>query len=184
MKNLMLTCIVLFTTPIIAQTKTHILNTEQSVINWQGSYSFSFSEHRGTVQFKKGSLITTDGNIINGTFVIDMTTISNEDYLKGWGPVKHLRNKDFFDVDSFPEASLVITSINYFKNTNTHEVFANLKIKGISKPVKFYANVDGNKKTFKTKFIIDRTRWGITYNNELKDKTISDAVEFDVLLQF
>jgi polyisoprenoid-binding protein YceI len=185
MKKLLITLIILTGLTATSQNQeTHQLNTEQSVINWQGSYSFSFSEHTGTVHFKEGELITLGGNITGGSFVIDMTTISNEAYLRQEGAVKHLRGDDFFDVEKFPDAKLVLTSVEYFTNENTHRIFAYLTIKGITKNIRFYATADGDAKTLEAKFKIDRTRWGITYNHKLKDEAISDAMEFIINLQF
>ena len=185
MQKLLITFIILAGFTASSQNQeTFQLNTEESVINWKGSYSFSFSEHNGTVHFKEGELITQDGNITGGSFIIDMTTISNAAYLDGNGSVKHLRSDDFFDVEKFPEATLVMTSVEYFTNGNTHRIFADLTIKGITKNIRFYATADGDTKTFETKFKIDRTLWGITYNHKLKNEAISEAIEFNVSLQF
>lgn len=185
MRKLLFTFIILTGLTATSQNQeTYQLNTEQSVIHWQGSYSFSFSEHKGTVHFKAGKLITNNGNITGGSFVIDMTTISNEEFLEGIGPVKHIRNSDFFDVKKFPEAKLVMTSVEYFTNENTHRIYADLTIKGITNNIRFYATVDDDAKSLETSFIIDRSLWGITYNNKLKNEAISDAIEFNVNLQF
>ena len=185
MKHLLITFIMLVGITATSQhQKTHQLNIKESVIHWTGSYTFFFSEHNGTVQFKSGQLLTQDNSVIGGSFVIDMTTISNEEYLENIGPVKHIRDSDFFDVTKYPEATLVITSVTYYEDTNTHKVLADLTIKGITKEIKFYPTIDGTTKTLKTEFKIDRTRWGITYNNRLKNDAISDAIAFVVTLQF
>ena len=164
--------------------KTYELNHHQSVINWKGSYAFAFSEHEGTVNFKEGQLFTNNDNISGGTFIIDMNSISNEEHLKKIGPVTHLKDTDFFDVNKFPEAELTITLVEYFTNENIHKISADLTIKEITKPIIFWANVDSVKKVLETKFMIDRTDWGITYNNRLKNEAISDAIEFHINLQF
>jgi len=182
----LLSMFILLTTSIITSQiqNTHSLHLEESVINWKGSYAFKFSEHTGTVHFKEGTLYSSNKGITGGTFVIDMTTISNEDYLQKQGAVAHLRDTDFFDVSKFPEAKLVITNVTYYTNNNEHVLEANLTIKGVTKPIEFRAFVDGTKKQMTAKLKIDRTRWGITYNNKLKDNAIAEAVEFDVFLQF
>ena len=166
------------------QQKTYQLKPQQSVINWTGSYTFLFSEHKGTVNFKEGTLFSNDGNITGGSFLIDMTTISNEEYLAGIGPVQHIRNPDFFDVNKFPEAKLVITSVQFFPRENRHKFMADLTIKGITKPIEFWPEIDEANNRINTKLKIDRTRWGITYNNKLKNDAISDAIAFDIVLQF
>ena len=134
----------------------YLLNTFQSVINWKGSYLFKFAEHNGTVEFKKGKLYTKDGVITGGFFLIDMTSISNEDYRNGRGPVKHLKSSDFFDVTVFPEASLELTKVTYYLNTNEHRFEWDLTIKGITKPIMIKAMVNDIDKKVKTKFRINR----------------------------
>jgi len=187
MKHLLITFIILTSIFVTGQSqKTNQLDTFQSVIKWKGSYSFKFSEHNGTVQFSKGKLITSKGNITGGSFTIDMTSISNEEYRlrEDMGPVKHLRDTDFFNVAKFPEAKIVITKVEYFSNDNTHRLTADLTIKGVTKSIDFIAHANGETKQLTTKFIIDRTRWGITYNSDMKNSMISDAIEFDAILQF
>ena len=185
MKHLLIAFIIFTSISVTGQSqKTYQLDTFQSFIKWKGSYLFSFSEHNGTVLFNKGKLITTDGDITGGSFTIDMTTISNEDYLLERGPVQHLKDTDFFDVPQFPKATLVITKVEYFTNDNTHRFTADLTIKGITNQIDFIANANGTNNLITTKFLIDRTRWGIVYNNDAKNSVISDAVEFDVILQF
>ncbi len=185
MQHLLITWILFISLTAFGQNQEiHQLDTEKSTIKWKGTYAFQFSEHQGTVQFQDGRLIVVADAIIGGDFIIDMTTISNEDYLQGIGPVEHLRNADFFNVPKFPQAQLVITSVEYFPNENIHKILADLTIKGITKPIEFWATADGVKKTLETKFKIDRTQWGITHNNKLKNHSISDAIEFYVTLQF
>lgn len=185
MKKLLTTIIILTSLATIGQNHvTYNVDTFQSVINWRGSYSFKFSEHTGTVYFSKGELQTKGGTIIGGTFTVDMQSITNEDYERQEGAVAHLRDTDFFDVEKFPEATLVITKYEYYQNENHHKMEADLTIKGITNPIEFYPTIDVDKKQMKAQFKIDRTLWGITYNNKLKDHTISDAIEFDVILTF
>ena len=162
----------------------YVVDTAQSTITWQGNYAFNFSEHEGTVQIKQGVLTTLDGSIIGGSFVIDMTTISNAEFLKGIGPVEHLRDTDFFNVAKYPEASLVITSVEYFKSENVHKILADMTIKGITNSIEFWATANGIDNTLEAKFKIDRTRWGITYNNKLKNHAIADGIGFIVNLKF
>ncbi|WP_405210535.1 YceI family protein [Dokdonia sp. Asnod2-E02] len=164
--------------------ETHNLDTGKSILHWKGSYVFNVSEHNGEVYFKDGYLNSINDNVIGGSFTIDMTSITNEDHLHNRGPVTHLKDEDFFYIEKYPEASLTITSITYFEDTNTHEVFADLTIKEVTKNIKFYAILDGQARSFKAHFKIDRTRWGITYNNEVKNRAISEAIEFKADLQF
>jgi len=185
MQKLIYTLIFLTSLSITGQVQqTYSLNTEKSVLNWKGTYAFLFSEHSGTVTFKEGQLHSKDGNIMGGSFVIDMNSITNEDYELNQGPVKHLKEEDFFDVPNFSEAKLVITKVTYFMEGNQHKMEGHLTIKGIAQPIEFWATVDAAKKVMITRFKIDRKRWGITYNNKLKNHAISDAIEFEAELFF
>ena len=187
MQKLLCTFITLICLSAVGQNqKTYQLNTEKSVINWKGSYLFQFSDHIGTVNFKKGKLFTKDGAITGGSFLIDMTSITDKHYAldPDNGPVGHLKNSDFFDVTVYPEASLELTKVTYYSNTNEHRLEGNLTIKGISKPIMIKAMVDDQTKIITTKLKIDRRDWGINYESKFKDSAISDAIEFDVNLQF
>ncbi|MEQ3654242.1 MAG: YceI family protein [Dokdonia sp.] len=184
-KKITITALGLFLSLLAHAQQYYALDTQNSVLDWTGSYSFSFSEHTGTVSFREGMITTRDGKIESGSFIIDMTTITNPDYeARGHGPVGHLKDEDFFDVTKFTTAKLVFTKVEYFEQSNHHKIEANLTIKGLTRPITFYATADGEKRSFHARIKIDRTRWGITYNNALKNEAISDAIEFEAKLLF
>ena len=62
------------------------------------------------------------------------------------------------------------------------KIHADLIIKGHTNSIKFYAEVDYEKEQMTARFKIDRTLWGINYNSSLQDKSISDAIGFEVTL--
>lgn len=157
------------------------IHTSKSEIKWSCDYSFYFSGHFGIVKFKEGHFTKADGKITGGTFVIDLNTLAATDLNEEGNESlsNHLKDADFFEVNTYPTAILVITSIRYHDATH-FEATANLTIKGITNPIKFQAELDFEKKAMTTKFKIDRTLWGITYNSKLKDKAISDAIGFEV----
>lgn len=165
--------------------KTFELDISKSIIEWEGSYSFLMTSYEGLVQFSSGELYTSNGKITGGKFIIDMTSVANDKNKKnGNGPIEHLRDEDFFDVNTFKQASLTMTAVEYYEKENIHVISADLTIKGITKSIKFNAEADKDQKTITTAFKIDRTRWGIVYNHDIKNKAISDAVGFKVHLQF
>lgn len=185
MQKLICSLIIMTSLTITGQVEqTYQLNTEKSVLNWKGTYAFLFSEHSGTVSFKEGQLHAENGNLMGGSFTIDMNSITNEDYKLNQGPVEHLKDTDFFDVPNYSEAKLVITKVTYFAEENQHKIEGLLTIKGIAQPIEFWATVDAANKVMITRFKIDRKRWGITYNNKLKNHAISDAIEFEAELFF
>jgi len=160
------------------------INKATSQLKWIGEYTFYFGGHDGTINFKEGHFLKLGDVITGGEFIIDMTSIiclDLESQEAKDGLVKHLKDPDFFDVANHKEAKLVITSVKYH-TTTTMKVSADLTIKGITKPIKFNAEVDFEKEQMTTRFKIDRTRWGITYNSDIKDNAISDAIGFEATL--
>jgi len=160
------------------------INTSKSEVKWTGEYTFYFGGHNGTISFKEGYFIKTDGKITGGEFLIDMNSIVNLDIDNeegNKGIVDHLKNEDFFDVKKHPTSKLTITETAYHDKTHL-QVDANLTIKGTTLPIQFQAEVNFEKLQMVTKFKIDRTRWGINYNSDVKDSAISDAIGFDVKL--
>lgn len=176
-------CIAIFTVMQTYAQDILPINTSKSDIKWSCDYSFYFSGHFGFVKFKDGFFVKTNNKITGGTFNIDLNTLQATDMNADGneGLTNHLKDPDFFEVNKFPTATLVINSVSYHDATH-FEAKADLTIKGVTQSIKFQAELDFDKKTMKTKFKIDRTRWGINYNSKLKDEAISDAIGFDVTL--
>ena len=176
------------TTPIKMVEKLKI-NSSKSKIKWSGEYAFYFGGHEGYIDFKEGYFLKNMIVITGGKFIIDMTTIENTDIKNEEakvGLVEHLKNEDFFDVNKYPVALLVITRVTY-ESENQIKIHADLSIKDVTKPINLNAEVDYKKETLSAKFKIDRTLWNITYNSKevegkLKDGLISDAISFEVKL--
>ncbi|MGX1928154.1 YceI family protein [Flagellimonas sp. 2504JD4-2] len=166
------------------------IDTEKSVIKWKGSNLFKFNQHYGTVKFLSGEMSMNGPTISGGKFVADMNSITNTDGKYNEMLVSHLKHQDFFHVEKYPTAKLEIHQVK-LGNNGQMEVDALLTIKGISRTIKFNSTMEkGSKETLLTsKFIIDRTRWGISYESKgivgsVKDDIISDAIEFEVILVF
>ena len=117
--------------------------------------------------------------------------------------LKHLKSPDFFDVEKYPEATFVITSVNPFtgnvtdstdprqasiniyKVTNpTHSVSGNLTIKGITKNIEFPARItiSGNSVDAIAKFNIDRSQWNIVFPGK-PDDLIRNTIHLGILLK-
>ncbi len=165
------------------------IDTSKSIIKWTGSNLFKFNKHYGTVKFESGKIITKNDSIIGGHFKIDMRTIINTDGKYNEMLVGHLKNKDFFNVEEHPTSKLEILSLKY-KDTIQIKVEANLTIKGVTKKINYRSTIETSDDgvVMKSSFIIDRTRWGINYESKsilgsLKDDTISDAIEFEVIIR-
>lgn len=160
------------------------LNVSKSQIKWYGEYTFYFGGHEGLINFEDGFFIKTNSKITGGEFTIDMNSITCLDIKEqdaNESLVNHLKDPDFFDVTKFPKAKIVITNVEYNTST-TMKIDADLTIKNSTHPISFQAEVDFSKKEMITKFKIDRMLWDISYNSNIRDGAISDAIGFEVLL--
>jgi polyisoprenoid-binding protein YceI len=147
-------------------------------------------QHNGTVALKSGELKAEAGTITAGKFTLDMNSIlvldlpAEDEYnAKLLG---HLKSADFFNVESAPESSFEIVSVEPIAGAAAgaanYNVKGNLTIKGISKAITFPAtiNVSENDVAANAEFDIDRTEWDIKYGSgkffqDLGDKMINDA---------
>src|SRR5690606_17018229 len=126
----------------------YVIDTMNSRIEWKG-FKVLKSEntsHFGTIKFETGDVTVKDGQLESGKFVADMTSLDNVD-LQSDAEQKaklegHLKSGLCFEVEKLHTATHEITKVSSLAegDYNTlHE--GNLTIKGITKPVKFNANV-------------------------------------------
>jgi len=171
---------VILSLPVNAE---YILDTENSLLTWEISKIVG-NHHTGIVKIKEGSLTRENDEFTKGEFIIDMTTITetkdNQRFLK------HIKSKDFFDIDNYPISTLIITSI-----TEDYTVTGDLTILDQTNEISFPARVSTNngKLQVNADFEIDRTQWGITYGSgsffeDLGDKAIKDEIKYSLELTF
>lgn len=163
------------------------VNTENSKVEWLGKKVTG--EHFGTIKVNTGSLVLNDGEIVEGSFVVDMksivcTDLKDEGYktkLEG-----HLKSDDFFGVEKFPESKFEITKATKMDDGN-YKVKGNITIKGITEEVELMVSLhkhDGNVHV-SGKMTIDRTKFNVRYGSgsffdNLGDKTIYDDFELNL----
>lgn len=168
-------------TPIKKQT----INVTNSSIQWVGEKVVG--SHQGMISLKSGELIYDDNQLVGGSFVIDMTSLTCTD-LTGEYKSKledHLKSDDFFGVNKFETASLSINKVIEIKS-KSHSVTAELTIKGITKTINFVAQIDENNLNANIK--IDRTKFDVKYGSgsffdDLGDNMIYDEFELIVNLE-
>jgi polyisoprenoid-binding protein YceI len=161
-----------------------VADTSKTKLQWLGEKVLG--QHAGTIKLKDGWLTWKGNKITAGEFNIDMNTIeesNNTQMLE-----KHLRSEDFFSVEKFPVAKLVITGSDPFEK-GTAVVRGMLTIKEITNPLEFNAIVqkkdDGT--WFYANIIVDRTQYNIRYGSgkffeNLGDKTVYDDFKLKVML--
>lgn len=181
MKKLFLFIAIFTINASIAQEKLPI-NVQKSTIKWMGEYVLFFNGHHGFINFKEGYFIKTGIAISGGEFTIDMNTMTNTDIKEQEGRnglLNHLKEPEFFDVKKYPFTKIVLTKVEY-ADANNARIEANLTLKGITKPINFYAKFDYEKKEMTTKFKINRRDFNVNYNSKFKDGAISDGIGFEV----
>jgi polyisoprenoid-binding protein YceI len=185
MKTVLLVIVITICSILRSYGQEHLkIDNSKSEIKWSGEYTFYFGGHDGTISFSEGYFIKNNDVITGGEFIIDMNSIVCDDIKKedaNESLVDHLKDPDFFDVAKFPTAKIAITEVHYIDSTQM-KVYADLTIKGITKPISFQAEVDFETKQMTTKFKIDRMLWNISYNSKMRDGAISDAIGFEVRL--
>lgn len=161
------------------------VNVSKSELKWTGKKVSG--EHWGYVKLKDGSLTLKGNKITAGVFKIDMSSLLCKDLEDPeWNGklIGHLKSDDFFSVEKFPVASLIITESTPFKN-GVSDVKGKLTIKGITQPTSFKVTKLNNE--YKTIVTIDRTKYDVRYGSgkffdNLGDNMIYDDFILDVKL--
>lgn len=166
------------------------IDKNKSQVKWSGKKVTG--EHYGTIDLKGGTVMVKDNKIAGGTFVMDMTSIVNEDISNestNGKLVGHLKSDDFFSVEKHPDAKLVLKDVKH-KSGDDYSFSGHLTIKEITHPVTFDAKstVANGKLTSKGKIEVDRTLYDIKFRSgkffsDLGDNLIYDTftLDFDVV---
>jgi len=191
MKTLLTSVLMLFTAFFAGgpTVETMTVSKSESTVTWKGKKVTG--EHFGKVTISKADLQVVNNRITGGSFEMDMTSITVED-IKDPNSNKrltdHLKSDDFFSVDKFNKASMVIKDAKT-NNGKDYQMTADLTIKGITQPVTFTAKAEmqGNKMVATSKIVFDRTKYDIKYRSgnyfeNLADRLIYDDVELEVRL--
>ena len=184
---------------------TVILDQSRSKFVWEGGLKFAVSNHDGNLKMLNGD-ISINNNIITGTVVIDMNSMSNNDLSAGSKErlVGHLKSPDFFHVTKFPKATLKIKSSKILEKLESGKykmlIDGDMTIKDKTNSISFEAIVDlnSNVKTAEGKLSFDRSTFNVQYRSEMhldnpnsfwnkvqtsrdaaKDKVIRDMIEID-----
>lgn len=175
----------------------YTVTPQDAKINWQASKPGT--THHGTIDIQSGQLVVKDGQVVAGSFVINMNSIVDldmegeykemlEGHLKGLGGDDSA--DDFFNVTKFPTGLFEIVSISPATEENVNaSVKGNLTLKGISKEVIIPANItvtDNNVAVTTNQFTINRTDWGIVYKSknvfkDLGDKFVDDNIYLQIM---
>lgn len=167
------------------------VDTSKSKIAWKGTKKAG-SGHHGEISVKSGTVTFGEKTLSGGEVVIDMpslvvTDIPKED--EGNAKLeKHLENADFFDVGTFPTATLVVSSAKALGG-DKHQVKGKITIKDVTKDVTFPVTVrrEGAEAIATGTLKLDRTGFGVKYGSSnffklAADKIINNDFELDFTL--
>ena len=186
MKNItFLISVFLITSSSLAQE--YSLNTSSSELKWTGT-ELTTKIHYGSIDFKSGTITLSEGQPVGGKFVVNMTTLKNEDLPEAYrGRLEgHLKSDDFFSVDKFSEAILEITGSNKL-SSGSFDVNGNLTIKGITEPISF--SMSPSDDYWIANLTFDRSKYNVrfrsgTFFENLGDKLIYDDIVIETKLRF
>ena len=162
------------------------IETAESQIIWTGR-EVSTSSHYGTLDFVSGNFEISNSTIVNGEFIVDMTSINNQD-MEGDSKVRlegHLKSDDFFSVESHPIAVLSINSSELISDGKWN-VSGDLSIKGFTHPVNF--EMVSTSEGWSANLVFDRSKYDVRFRSgsffeNLGDKLIYDDIELSINLK-
>ena len=164
----------------------YTIDPNQSIIVWTGR-EVTTSKHFGNIYFASGQFEVKSGLISSGEFVVDMTTIDNQDLPEERRPrlEAHLKSDDFFSVESHPTALLSILSSESMSE-GKWLVSGELTIKTFTHPVEF--EMLNSNDGWKANLVFDRSKYEVkfrsgTFFENLGDKLIYDDIELAINLK-
>lgn len=163
---------------------TKVIDVETSTVKRTGKKVTG--QHYGMVTVESGEIGFADGEPVNGTVVMDMTTMTVDDLEDGEGLLNHLKSDDFFSVETHPTTSMTMKSFESVEGEeNTYTVTADLTIKGITNEVTFPATFNEEMTSATAMISIDRTLRDIKFRSakffsDLADSAIDDVFTLEI----
>jgi polyisoprenoid-binding protein YceI len=163
------------------------IENETSYVTWTGR-EVSTSFHYGTIDLASGQFELSEGLISSGEFVVDMTSIKNQDLPSEFAQDRletHLKSDDFFSVEAYPTAKISISQ-SAIISEGKWLVSADLTIKNFTHPIEFEMvnSVEG----WNASLVFDRSLYEVkfrsgTFFEMLGDKMIYDDIELEINLK-
>lgn len=164
------------TTAIHEQTDAAITYSflEESTIGFTGSKVTG--SHDGGFKSFEGSFLLDGGQLVgqDNEIVIQMNSLwSDSDRLTG-----HLIGADFFEVETYPEASFKATDATKDPGQATYTLTGDFTLHGVTKKIMFPAAItqEGDNVRLKSEFVINRMDYGIVYPGRANDLIRDEVV--------
>ena len=161
----------------------YTLDVTGSKLSWKG-VMVGVKHHDGTMSFTEGKFTAKGGQLVSGSFGVDMRSMVpldtnyNKDYTKE-KLLGHLASPEFFAVDSFPSASFEVTSVSGNSATGNLTVRGRTNVETVTDIVISEENGTANASG---KLVFNRQKYGVSWANPMKDMVLSDDIEISVSL--
>lgn len=161
------------------------IDLESSTVFWKGTKAIG-GGHHGTVKFSDGTLDYENDVFKGGTFTVDMQSIACldiKDKDSNADLVGHLKSEDFFAVDEFPTAKVVVSNAQPLEG-NRYKCLAHIELKNKEKKmeIEVSSQMKGSKHVLVGKMMLDRTEFGVVYNSANFFKALGDRVIDDEMM--
>lgn len=162
------------------------LKTKKQQLEWTGKAAFKAYSLTGTLDVDKGTLELKNDKIITLEIIVDMKSLDHENSdLK-----KHLRNEDFFEVNTYKKATYVLAMPTTIKNGKA-TLKGKMTIKNKTKEETIDATIKKttNGLTIAFDHEMDRTAYNVKYNSpsffkSLKQNAIADEFSLKGSINF
>ena len=193
MKNRSLTSIMLGLTIVLSSftllspPEKYEVEINSSTLQWTGYHIAKSYSHTGKITIKSGTLEVENGDLIGGSIIIDVSSITNEDLTKEKDNiklVKDLKSERFFNTSEYPESSLDLKNVKK-TSEGKYNVLADITIRGITEPIEFEAELhhqeDGSIK-YSASLKIDRTKHEVMYGWSVGNVILGNIFDLEVEL--
>lgn len=161
---------------VFGQTRPHIVDQAHSQINFVAEARF-ISAH-GHFDKWDAEVQLDPAKIENSSFKITIEAASINTRIQRRDD--HLRGKDFFDVATYPQITLVSKKITK-TGAGKYAVAGELTLRGVTKQIEIEISqvlYENNRGRFRATFPINRKDFGMTYNSNMNP--IEDVVQAQV----
>ena len=156
----------------------HIIDPPHSQINFVAEAKFischgTFDKWQADVQLDPQRVETSSVKI-----TIDAASINTRVQQRD----NHLRSKDFFAVDQFPQITFVSKKINK-AGANKYSIVGDLTLRGVTKEIEVPAEMVFYEKTrgrFRGTFQLNRKEYGINFDSAMNSIQDMVQVQFDI----
>lgn len=170
---------------------------ESSLVVWEGKKTFVVDyTDQGVIYPSGGNVVFNDGLIESGSVTFDMNTITALSTGKGSGQdmlSKHLKSADFFDAETYPESSFVVSRVETDPTRDgSYILFGDMTIKGKTLPISVPVSMLQVEKgvALVGEIAVDRTLWDVQFGSgkffqNLADNTIDDyfTISFSLVIK-